>query len=875
MIRVLEIGDYAAPDAGRMLVGLGADVTIVEPSGGVPARRTDPVAFAHRAAGKSSVRPEDALTLAPECDVILDGTWGGPLTRVAADLVAAAGRGVVHVVLAPYGDDGPAAEWAATDLTVAAAGGMLALIGRPDRPPLRPYGDQADQLAGLNAAIATLVATRAGGGQRVIVSGQASVAASLEFGAITYVHTGRVPERTGSTHPLAPHTLFATADGLIAGGLGGSPRMWDATLAWLTENGTAGDLTDERWQDPVYRVRHREEIFDRLAGIVGELKRDQLFHEGQARRLPWAAVLRPEELTDNAQLVERGFFIDVTTPWGAARDAGFAARVRGATPPARLRVPEPGEHAVPATTERTAAPLEPAAPATAEQRMRTAAPADPATPATAAPAQATAPAESAAPATVELRTQTTDPATPATAAPADPAAPATVELRARTTAPADPATPATAAPRATAPTESAAPVTVERLARDAAPVEPRRGALEGIRVLDLTWVLAGPYATKTLADHGAEVVKIESRHRPDPTRFSPGFHLSRSDETDPDTSGYFNNVNRNKKSVTVNLRTQEGRDLVLRLAAHCDVVVENFAAGVLDRLGLGYDRLREVREDIVVVSMSGMGHTGPWRDYVSYADAVSALSGWTALTGEPGERPVGVVYGLADIIAGHHAALAALAALAVRDRTGAGQHVDMAQLETAAAHLGDAILRADRGETVEPLGDRHPRMAPHGVFPCLGDGTWVAVAVRTDEEFARLAAVAGLPDEPGWATLTGRKADESALEEHVAAWTRSRPAEAVAEILQGNGVPAYPVRDGRTLVEHDAALRAWEFYVPLAHPAAGTFLHEGLPARLTRTPGSVHTPAPRLGEHTAELLTGLLGLDETEHEALRAAGVLE
>jgi crotonobetainyl-CoA:carnitine CoA-transferase CaiB-like acyl-CoA transferase len=394
-------------------------------------------------------------------------------------------------------------------------------------------------------------------------------------------------------------------------------------------------------------------------------------------------------------------------------------------------------------------------------------------------------------------------------------------------------------------------------------------------VLDLTWVLAGPYATKTLADHGAEVIKIESRHRPDPTRFSIGFHLSRSAETDPDTSGYFNNVNRNKKSLTLNLRTQQGRDLALRLAAQCDVVVENFAAGVLDRLGLGYDRLREVREDIVVVSMSGMGHTGPWRDYVSYADAVSALSGWTALTGEPGERPVGVVYGLADIIAGHHAALATLAALAVRDRTGAGQHVDLAQLETAAAHLGDAILRADLGETVEPLGNRHPRMSPHGVFPCLGDGTWVAVAARSDEEFTRLTVAAELTSDPRWATLAGRKAGEAELEERISAWTRSRPAETVAEILQRHGIPAYPVRDGHTLVEHDAALRAWEFYPPLSHPAAGTFLHEGLPARLTGTPGSVHFTAPRLGEHTAELLTGLLGLGQAEQEVLRAAGVLE
>jgi crotonobetainyl-CoA:carnitine CoA-transferase CaiB-like acyl-CoA transferase len=206
-------------------------------------------------------------------------------------------------------------------------------------------------------------------------------------------------------------------------------------------------------------------------------------------------------------------------------------------------------------------------------------------------------------------------------------------------------------------------------------------ALDGIRVLDLTWVLAGPYGTKVLADHGADVIKVESRHRPDPTRFAADFHLSRSDNLDPNGSGYFNNYNRGKKSITLNLRTAEGRDLALRLARHCDVVVENFAAGVLDRLGLSYERLHEVRDDIVVVSMSGMGHTGPWRDYVSYADAISALSGRTALTGEPDVPPVGVVFGLADIIAGHHAALATLSALAVRDRTGRGQHVDLGVLE--------------------------------------------------------------------------------------------------------------------------------------------------------------------------------------------------
>jgi crotonobetainyl-CoA:carnitine CoA-transferase CaiB-like acyl-CoA transferase len=175
--------------------------------------------------------------------------------------------------------------------------------------------------------------------------------------------------------------------------------------------------------------------------------------------------------------------------------------------------------------------------------------------------------------------------------------------------------------------------------------------------------------------------------------------------------------------------------------------------------------------------------------------------------------------------------------------------------------------------TVQPLGNRHPRMSPHGVFPCLGG--WVAIAVRSDDEFARLAVLADLGSDRPWATLPERKAHEDELERQITAWTRSRPAETVAEALQGQGVPAYPVRDGRALVEHDAALREWGFYVPLAHPAVGTFLHEGIPVHLTETPGAVHAPAPLLGEHTEKVLTGMLGLTTAELDALRAAGALE
>ena len=404
---------------------------------------------------------------------------------------------------------------------------------------------------------------------------------------------------------------------------------------------------------------------------------------------------------------------------------------------------------------------------------------------------------------------------------------------------------------------------------------PTPGALNGLRIIDLGIAMAGPQATRILADHGADVIKVESRHRPDPTRFSASMHLSREDPPDPDRSGYFNNFNRNKRGIVLNLRHPDGVTLLWRLVPHCDVIVENFSAGVLERWGLGYGELQALRPDVILVRMAGMGQTGPWRDRVTYADTLASVAGITGETGGGGRDPVGVAFGLGDMVAALHAVAATLAALEDRARTGKGREIDLSQLEAMASHTGTAMLEAAAGTpSLSYEGNRHPLMSPHGAFRCAGEDRWCALAVETDAQWLSLRRLMGRADDD-LPTLAERKANEDRVDAMVSAWTGERSAEKVAATLQVAGIPAAPVEDGRDLVEFDEHLRARGFYVPLVHPAAGEILHEGVAVRLSRTPGGVGRPAPRLGEHTDEVLRELLAMGDGELADLRAAGVLE
>ncbi len=399
------------------------------------------------------------------------------------------------------------------------------------------------------------------------------------------------------------------------------------------------------------------------------------------------------------------------------------------------------------------------------------------------------------------------------------------------------------------------------------------GPLAGIRIADFTWVWAGPHATLQLAHLGAEVIRVEATQRPCVTRLLPPWPDGRPGVN---RSGYFNQFNQGKRSVALDLKTPEGLELARRLVACSDVVTENFAAGVMERLGLGYEALRAAQPRLIMVALSGYGATGPERTFVSYGPAQVPLSGMSSLTGYRDWPPmhVGISYG--DPNGGMHGAFAVLAALWHRERTGEGQYVDLSQWETSMAVLPEGLMdQAMNGHAPARDGNRDPHMAPHGIFRAAGDDRWIALAVRSDDEWRRLAAVMGIAATDGerFATLAARKADEDALEALVGAWTAARSPEDAAELLQRAGLAAAPAMTNRDLHD-DPHLRARGFFVELAHPEVGVRRHLGIPWSMSGTPCAVTRPAPCLGEATEYVLGEILGLDAATRDDLRARGIV-
>jgi crotonobetainyl-CoA:carnitine CoA-transferase CaiB-like acyl-CoA transferase len=401
-----------------------------------------------------------------------------------------------------------------------------------------------------------------------------------------------------------------------------------------------------------------------------------------------------------------------------------------------------------------------------------------------------------------------------------------------------------------------------------------RAPLAGLRVADFTWVWAGPFCTLQLAHLGAEVIRVESATRLCVTRLLPPFA-----EFEPGTnrSGYFNQYNQGKRSITLDLKRPEAIEVARRLCAASDIVVENFAAGVMERMGLGYEALRSRRPDVIMIALSGYGATGPDCDKVSYGPAQVPLSGLSSVTGYRGWPPmhVGVSYG--DPTGGLHGAVAVLAALLHRARTGAGQYIDLSQWETTMSVLPDAITAwTMNGVQPERAGNRDPHMAPHGIFRAAGEDRWVAVAVEDDAAWPRLAAAIGHPelaDDPRYRTVVDRKRHEDELEALLTEWTGARTPEEATALLQAAGVAAFTVASNRDLAE-DPHLAARDFFVDLAHPEVGTRRHIGVPWRMSESEVRVRRPAPCLGADTDAVLRDVLGYSEAEVASLRAAAAL-
>ncbi len=398
--------------------------------------------------------------------------------------------------------------------------------------------------------------------------------------------------------------------------------------------------------------------------------------------------------------------------------------------------------------------------------------------------------------------------------------------------------------------------------------------LAGIRVADFTWVWAGPFATLQLAHLGADVIKIESRSRLDTIRGLPPYA---DNEAGINRAGYFNQYNQGKRSITLDLSKPEGLEIAHQIAAKSDVVTENFSAGVMDRLGLGYDALKRVKPDIIVVALSGYGSTGPLSKYISYGPAQVPMSGLAGLTGYAGSgaSEVGISYG--DPNAGVHGAFAVLAALYHRQQTGEGQYVDMSQWEASIGLVAEGLVDyAMNGTQPERSGNRDPQYAPHGTFRCAGQDGWISIAVTNEEEWRSLCTALGAPALASDARFTdnaARKQHEDALERELSSLTAERDRWELTRSLQAAGVPAFTPLSNKELAE-DPHLNERDFFVRLQHPDVGVRQHPGIPWRMSDSDSTVHAPAPMMGQHTREVLREVVGLNDARIDALEAAGVL-
>jgi crotonobetainyl-CoA:carnitine CoA-transferase CaiB-like acyl-CoA transferase len=819
LVRVVDLSDERGIFASFVLAELGADVVCVEPRGGSRSRAQAPFAGGARGAERSLfwwayARGKRSVALDPEAeadrdgllrlidaaDVLLESRTPGEMERLGLGYETLARRNpaLVYVSVTPYGQTGPKARWAASDLTVFAAAGALWLMGDDDRAPVRISVPQAFLHAGAEAAAATLVALherrRSGRGQHVDVSAQQAVtlatqsdivsaALNSEGGARGGARIGEIqlrfsyPARDG--HVSITH-LFGNAFGPA------SKRLMEV----VCEHG----FCDERLRDKDWRaiaaligrgaepVATHERAKDAIAAWTASKTKAELLEIAMKRRLLVAPAWTLRDVAANDQLAARGYLQPLERPdgEGTARQLGAFVRQSGGSPtPAARRAPRLGEHTAAVLTEWSA-------------RER------------------------------------------GTAAVAGP--------------PSD---------GASSPLSGAA-----------------RLPLAGVKILDFMWALAGPAATRMLADYGADVVRVESSAKQDPIRGGRPF-VDR--KFGFESGALFHGANASKRMLGLDLRRPGARDVVLDLVRWADVVCESFTAGAMTRMGLGYEVLREVNPDLVMLSTSLMGQTGPLAAFAGYGNLSAAIVGFHEMTGWPDRAASGPYGAYTDYVTPKFVAGAVLAALDRRDRTGEGVHLDLAQAEASLHFLAPALLDVLVNDA-DPSrrGNRDDRFAPHGCYPVAGDDQWLAIAVENDLGFRELSRALGreaLADDARFRTADERQTNAEALDAAISELSRAHAGVELERRLQANGVACHLVQNSEAACA-DPQLLAREHFVRLESGDAYTIV-EGTRSKLSRTPARIRRGVPTLGRDNWEILTELLGYDEARVAELAAAGVLE
>ena len=866
-IRVVEIADKQAEHAGLLLAGLGADVVKIEPPEGNSTRRIGPF-LDDRPGPESSLffwqhnRGKRSITL--DLDDDRDARFAGELIGGADVLLestpvgwlAARGLGgrqlldrfpgLVVARMTPFGEDGPWAGYKGSDLVHLALGGPMANCGYDPRPdgsydvaPIAPQVWQSYVIAGEQLVIGVLAALvhrqRTGQGQLVSCAVHEAVAKSTELDLMNWVMRRSPLSRQTCRHAaekisLVP-SIVQTKDGrwLVANRMGAADEA--RTISYLARFGLAGGLEEEGGDTTGGRAIPGSgadtERNARLTEAVGRLVRKFTYAE-----LPWedmqqagivcAPLRKPHENVADPHWQARDTFAEVEHP-EVGRSFTYAVRKWCSTEPGWVvgrRAPILGEDS---------------------DAVR----------------RSVAEGSSGAPPRVEVRGERTP----------------------------------------SAPTLSSPRVEVHGAPAPAAPTLSPHGkpfVLEGTRVLDFTWFLASAGGTRFLAALGAECIKVEWKANPD-TRIAAmapvGGRAARAAATaplpgvtDPDMGGQFNNKNPGKRGLSLNVRDPRGLDIARRLVAMSDIVAEGFSPGVMDRWGLGYDALREIKPDVIYAQQSGMGSRGRYGRYRAVGPIAAALSGISEMSGlaEPA-MPAGWGYSYLDWIGAYSFAAAMLAALHYRDRTGRGQWIDASQTESGIFIAGGSILDwSANGRPYERTGNRSPYRpaAPHGAYRCAGDDRWIAVACFTEEEWDGLAKVIDQlwVRAERFATLDARLAHQEELDGLVGAWTAELDAYAVMDELQGAGVPAGVCQTAEDRCDRDPQLAHLGWLTEVTGTKIGRWPVAEVPFRMSETPphigGVLDRGAPGYGEDNEWVLGELLGMTTKQIGELSDEGVI-
>lgn len=764
-IRVVEIGEMvAAPYAARLLADEGAEVIKVEKPTGDRARSTNGL-FLGLNTNKQSVvvdldtEPGRAQLgdLISHADIVIHDLAPSRANEVglAPDDLMANNSQLVVCAITPYGSSGSQAEWRGEELNVVCGGGWASLspgaLTDPELPPLKPAGYVANMQAGLGAAMVTLAAfdraEQSGSGDVIDFSMQAHVASMLETAVPLYTYSDTIQDRF-ATRIRNPWFILEASDGLVMV-VTVEDDQWQRLVEMM---GSPAWALRPEFSDFEARAANAPELRARMADWVKQHTVDDLFHDGQGRRICFAPVFSMAELERQPHLIERDFFHEVDQPdVGRVVHMGPGSRLTPSSWGLRSGAPRLGQHPTASFSHRQTKSPVPNSPEAAER------------------------------------------------------------------------------------------------------------PLAGVKVIDFSWVWAGPFCTLQLAYLGADVIKVESSSRTGLGRRLP-IHPPDVPVT-LNSCGYFNQWDQGKRSVDLDLSVPENLERIRELIRDADVVVDNFATGVMARIGLSDDELRALNPDLIIASVTGFGHEGPLRNYMGYGPTTAPLSGITLQTGYVGDVPreVGIAFG--DPAAGLSAAHAIVLALVSRRRTGVTRRIDCSLWEATAVNAVDGwMTHALGGEPPPPMGNRHPTAAPQGCFRCDGDDAWVSIACIDDADWQRLAQVISpsLVGESQFATAADRKRNEDALEEVVTAWTSSRTSWDVANELQAAGVAAYPSLNISELVANDQ-LNERGFFVRLDHPEVGRRTHTGAPWLMQRSPTDVPRPAPLIGQHNAAVLGEVLG----------------